>query len=156
MVLYLINIGLSVGIFSLQVLVSFGLERWSSRQRKRAFAETKVRDVVPLPNSTYHEAWQLAKARSQRHARLRRWQAYSALVVALNVATAFAVTVPLLFAVTNLHDRNQQQALDFNLLGLAVLIVTKGSLSLLILALLPAVRASPTAVTGGDHLEEGQ
>ncbi len=40
MVLYLINIGLSVGIFSLQVLVSFGLERWSSWRRKRAFAET--------------------------------------------------------------------------------------------------------------------
>ena len=131
MVLYLINSGLSVGISSLQVLVSFGLERWSSQRRKRAFAETKVRDVVPVPNATYHEAWQLATARSQRHARLRRWRLYSALVVTLNVATAFAVTVPLLFAVTNLHNSNQQ-ALDFNLLGLATLIVTKGSLFLLI------------------------
>jgi hypothetical protein len=132
MVLYLINIGLSVGIFSLQVLVSFGLERWSSQRRKRAYAEADVRDLLPLPNSTYHEAWQLAKARSQRHARLRRLRAYSALVVTLNVATAFAVTVPLLFAVTNLHNRNQQQALDFNLLGLATLVVTKGTLFLLI------------------------
>jgi hypothetical protein len=132
MVLYLINIGLSVGIFSLQVLVSFGLERWSSRRRKRAFAEADMRDLIPVPNSTYQEAWQLATARSQRQTRLRRLRAYSALVVALNVATAFAVTVPLLFAVTNLHNSNQQQALDFNLLGLAVLIVTKGSLFLLI------------------------
>jgi hypothetical protein len=52
--------------------------------------------------------------------------------VTLNVAAAFAVTVPLLFAVTNCHNSNHQQALDFNLLGLAVLIVTKGSLFLLI------------------------
>jgi len=52
MVLHLINIGLSVGIFSLQVLMSFGLERRSSRRRKRAFAETEVRDVVPVPNAT--------------------------------------------------------------------------------------------------------
>jgi hypothetical protein len=132
MVLYLINSGLSVGIFSLQVLVSFGLERWSSQRRKRAYAEAEVRDVVPLPNATYHEAWQLATTRSQRHARLRLWRVYSALVMALNVASAFAVTVPLLFAVTTLHDRNQQQALEFNLLGLAVLLVTKGSLFLLI------------------------
>jgi hypothetical protein len=112
MVLYLINVGLSVGIFSLQVFVSFGLERWSSRQRKRAYAEADVRDVIPLPNATYHEVWQLATTRSQRHARLRRWRLYSALVVTLNIATAFAVTVPLLFAVTNLHNNNQQ-ALDF-------------------------------------------
>ena len=38
---------------------------------------------------------------------------------ALNVATALAVTIPLLFALASLHDRNQQQALDFNLLSLA-------------------------------------
>jgi hypothetical protein len=132
MVLYLTNIGLSVGIFSLQVLVSFGLERWSSPRRRRAFAETDVRDLVPVPNATYHEAWQLATARSQRQARLRRLRAYSALVVVLNVATAVAVTVPLLFAVTNLHNSNQQQALEFNFLSLATLIVTKGSLFLLI------------------------
>src|SRR5260221_11787353 len=132
MVLYLINIGLSVGVFSLEVLVSFGLERWSSRQRKRALADADVRDLVPVPNATYHEAWNLRKARPQRQPRLRRLRLYSALVVTLNVATAFAVTVPLLFAVTNLHNSNQQQALDFNLLGLAVLIVPKGSLFLLI------------------------
>src|SRR5258708_11952865 len=130
MVLYLINIGLSVGVFSLQVLVSFGLERWSSRQRKRALADADVRDLVPVPNATYHEAWQLAKARSQRQTRLRRLRLYSALVVTLNVATAFAVTVPLLFAVTNLHNSNQQQALNFNLLGPAVLMFTKHILSL--------------------------
>jgi hypothetical protein len=132
MVLYLINSGLSVSIFSLQVLVSFGLERWSSQRRKRAFAEADVRDLVPVPNATYHEAWQLATARSQRQTRLRRLRAYSALVVVLNVATAVAVTVPLLFAVTSLHNSNQQQALEFNFLSLATLIVTKGSLFLLI------------------------
>src|SRR5260221_13699833 len=132
MVLYLINIGLSVSIFSLQVLVSFGLERWSSQRRKRAFADADVRDLVPVPNAHSNEAWQLATARSQRHAPLRRLRAYSALGLALNVATPFAVTVPLLFAVTNLYNRNQQPPLDFNLLGLAVLTVTKASLFLLI------------------------
>jgi hypothetical protein len=65
MVLYLINIGLSVGKFSLQVLVSFELERWSSQRRKRAYAEAEVHDVVPVPNATYRETWQLATARSQ-------------------------------------------------------------------------------------------
>lgn len=154
MVLYLINIGLSVGIFSLQVLVSFGLERWSSQRRKRAYAEADVRDLIPVPNATYHEAWQLATARSQRHARLRLWRLYSALVVTLNVATAFAVTVPLLFAVISLHNSNQQ-ALEFNFLSLATLIVTKGSLFLLIWRVSPPQRPSPTAVTDGDHPDEG-
>jgi hypothetical protein len=145
MILYLVNIGLIVGTFSLQVLASFVLYRWTRRWRSRVVAEAAVRDLVPVPNSTYKEALQLARARSQRQGRLHRWRVYALLFDALNVATAFAVTIPLLFAVTSLHDRSQQHALDFNLLSLAGLLVTKGSLLLLILLLR---RRSPPPDTG--------
>jgi hypothetical protein len=146
MILYLVNIGLIVGIFSLQVLASFVLYRWTRQRYTKVIAEAAVRDLVPVPNSTYHEALQLAQARSQRHARLRRWRVYSLVFDALNIATALAVTLPLLFAVTSLHDHSQQPTLDFNLLSLAVLLVTKGSLVLLLLLLLRRSSPSPSSL----------
>ena len=66
----------------------------------------------------------------------------------INIATTVAALIPLGFALYNLVTNNQTQALTFNLITLATLIVTKGGLFLLTWALLPAVKAIPVAVTG--------
>jgi hypothetical protein len=70
------------------------------------------------------------------------------LVRVLNLATTTIALVPLGFAVFNLVSNNQRQALNFNLLSLATLIVTKGGLLVLTFFLKPAIMGASGYVGG--------
>lgn len=165
MSLFLVNLLLAGGIILVLVFV-----RWGLHKRRRWLYVTNVTFDIPTsapittvaPDHAHGSdtgrsgLWTNVK---QIEARVSLGTLFDAMITAspqltriqftfriLNIVTTIAALVPLGFAAYNILTDNQTQALTFNLVSLATIIVTKSGIFLLTLVLIPILKAVPAGM----------
>lgn len=121
------NIVLILAILLALGVVTWGLRRWlkwrEGEIQARAFAGA---EQLGFPDRMWIEQIQAASRRYGERSKTLAW-----VVLMLNVATTIVALIPLGLGVYNLFANNPHQALNFGLLSLATLFVTKGGLFVL-------------------------
>jgi hypothetical protein len=114
------------------------LDEWGSTAPMYK-AEEEWRLEAAYLEGRRRDAFKLGRARLLTAARI---------FLVLNLATTLLVVIPMLFAAVNLLQKHPQQALNFNLVALALLLVTKGGLFLFTFVIVPIFKRLPPLVFG--------
>jgi hypothetical protein len=123
------------------------LTRASASNVSAVLRQLRLMQVEGDMSSTTAQTIQYVKAEeSRRSEKLRR---YRAVLFALNSVTTIFALIPLAGAIAATIFARPDLALQLNVVGLITLIVTKGGLWLLTMALIPALKAVPAGVGTG-------